>query len=111
MIRPEYLPFRCCMCLNTNQNTNICLGIPGTPHPHTSQCRFVKCYVDERGWKYKVMSGIGENRFKARYQKPDKTGDYGWKGLATVPWRDTFDEAQTDLNMLAEKKGWNEWEE
>lgn len=106
---PEYLPFRCCMCPNINETTKVCPGIPDTPHPNTSQCRFVKCYVDDRGWKYKVMSGIGDNSFKARYQKPDKVGDYGWKGLAAVPWRSAFDEAQTDLNKLAEKKGWAEW--
>lgn len=49
------------------------------------------------------MSGIGTDCFKARYLKP---GHGSWKGLTSVPWRPTFDEAQADLNMLAEKKGW-----
>ena len=31
-----------------------------------------KKYIDARGWKYKVMGGIGENTYKARYQKPEK---------------------------------------
>jgi hypothetical protein len=52
------------------------------------------------------MSGIGENTYKARYQKPEKNGSAGWKGVAAVPWRKSFDEAQADLNALAEKKGW-----
>lgn len=63
-------------------------------------------YMDERGWKYRVMSGIGENQFKARYQKPEKHGETGWHGVAAVPWRSTETEAQTDLDQLAAKKGW-----
>lgn len=68
-----------------------------------------KKYIDSRGWKYKVMSGLGDNTFKARYQRPEKQGDVGWKGLAAVPWRSTREEAQADLDRLAEKKGWKEW--
>lgn len=67
-----------------------------------------KKYIDSRGWKYQVMSGIGDN-FKARYQRPEKHGDVGWKGLAAVPWRGSREEAQADLDQLAEKKGWTEW--
>lgn len=100
---------RCCMCPNVQKDTQECPGIPGTPHPTASRCRFVKTYIDSRGWKYRVMSGLGENTFKARYQKPEKHGDTGWKGLASVPWRKSFDEAQADLNLLAEKKGWQAW--
>lgn len=36
-----------------------------------------KKYIDSRGWKYQVMSGIGEDTFKARYQRPEKQGDVG----------------------------------
>ncbi len=68
-----------------------------------------KKYIDSRGWKYQVMSGLGENNFKARYQRPEKHGDVGWKGLAAVPWRGSREEAQADLDQLAEKKGWTEW--
>lgn len=66
-----------------------------------------KAYVDDRGWKYKVMGGIGQN-FKARYQRPEKSGGEGWKGLAAVPWRNTFEEAQADLDRVAKEKGWKE---
>lgn len=65
-------------------------------------------YIDRRGWKYKVMGGIGDT-FKARYQKPDKTGDAGWKGLAAAPWRETFEQAQADLDELAQEKGWKKY--
>ena len=68
-----------------------------------------KKYIDSRGWKYQVMSGLGQDTFKARYQRPEKHGDVGWKGLASVPWRKTFEEAQADLNRLAQEKGWKEW--
>ncbi|HBC93611.1 MAG TPA: hypothetical protein DCZ10_12150 [Pelotomaculum sp.] len=57
-------------------------------------CRFVKVYVDNRGWKCKVMPGIGEGNYKTRYQKPEKSGSTGWKGVAALPWRKSFDEAQ-----------------
>lgn len=63
-------------------------------------------YIDERGWKYKVMGGIGRNSFKARYQKPEKHGDTGWKGVAALPWRETAEEAQVDLDEYARKKSW-----
>lgn len=67
-------------------------------------------YIDTRGWKYKVMSGIGYDRYKARYQKPDKDSSVsGWKGVAAVPWRTTFAEAQADLDRLAKERGWSVW--
>lgn len=68
-----------------------------------------KKYIDTRGWKYQVMPGLGESCYKARYQKPEKQGDMGWKGLAAVPWRPSREEAQADLDRLAEKKGWQVW--
>lgn len=66
-------------------------------------------YIDARGWKYKVMSGIGPDTYKARYQRPEKHGDDGWKGVAAVPWRATPEEAQRDLDELAQRKGWKVW--
>ncbi len=67
-----------------------------------------KAYQDSRGWKYRVMGGIAADSYKARYQRPEKRGDIGWKGLATVPWRKTREEAQADLDALAAQKGWRE---
>ena len=68
-----------------------------------------RSYMDARGWKYKVMSGIGENKFKARYQKPEKTGSVGWKGCSAVPWRGSYIEAQNDLDRMAAERGWKVW--
>ena len=68
-----------------------------------------KKYIDDRGWKYQVMPSFVDNAYKARYQKPEKHGHVGWKGLASVPWRSTPEEAQADLDWLAEAKGWREW--
>lgn len=102
---------RCCMCPNLQRAVQVCPGVPGTLHPTASKCRFVRKYQDGRGWKYKVMSGLGESNYKARYQKPEKYGDVGWKGLPSVPWRKSFDEAQEDLNRLAAERGWKEWED
>lgn len=53
------------------------------------------------------MSGIGGENFKARYQR---TGKSGWKGVTTLAWCGDFDEAQCDLNELAKKKGWREYD-
>ena len=67
-------------------------------------------YIDARGWKYKVMSGIGFDCFKARYQKLDRDDPVsGWKCVAAVPWRGTFAEAQADLDRLAKERGWEVW--
>jgi hypothetical protein len=63
-----------------------------------------KVYEDDRGWRYKVMGGIGPDVFKARYCKPDRPKS--WKGLACVPWRKTMDLAQKDLDSVASKKHW-----
>lgn len=72
--------------------------------------RMPKKYIDAQGWKYQVMSGIGSDpAFKVRYQKPEKQGDMGWKGLAAVPWRSSREEAQADLDRLAKEKGWQVW--
>ena len=60
-------------------------------------------YEDERGWKYKVMQGLGENNWKARYQKPGKSG---WKCCARMAWRGTGQEAQADLDEMAKRKKW-----
>ena len=64
-----------------------------------------KTYFDARGWIYRVMPGLGGDTFKARYRKPDSSV---WKCVATLPWRDTAEEAQADLDQLAARKGWRE---
>ena len=106
---PEYLEFRCCMCPNHFEEPEKAICPPGPFGTPESSCRFVKNYIDKRGWKYRVMRGLGENTFKARYQKPEKRGGTGWHCVQSLPWRNTFDEAQVDLNKLAKEKGWAEY--
>lgn len=66
-----------------------------------------KKYVDERGWRYQVISGIGTEAYKARYQKP---GSASWRCVAALPWRLTEEAAQADLDQMAKKKGWSSLE-
>jgi len=68
-------------------------------------------FVDENGRTFKVMGPIQQKgrRHNGKY----KVG-YSFKGFKTwyisthrqIDWRDTFDEAQADLNRLAARKGW-----
>lgn len=64
-----------------------------------------KMYIDQRGWKYKVLPGLGENTFKARYCKPGKTG---YHCCQRFPWRDSIEAAQVDLDNVAALRGWRE---
>lgn len=105
MITPEYLSFRCCMCPNINNNSKICPGIQGTPHPDASQCRFVKKYIGFGNRKFKVMQS------HCGWFKTYFSGIDGWKPLAATKLQPTFDKAQTDLNNLAKQHGWTEWDE
>lgn len=62
-------------------------------------------YIDERGWVFKVMSGLGSNCYKARYNKKGADEKFGWKCAAALPWRDSFEAAQADLDEYAARKG------
>lgn len=105
----EVRKWRCCMCPRINENTTICPTGPLKEEETT--CNFVVTWIDERGWKYKVMSGIGPSRYKGRYQDDKHSGTTGWKGMRQLPWHETFDRAQEDLNKYALLKNWKPWEE
>ena len=60
-----------------------------------------KIYVDNQGWKYQVMPGLGVGTYKARYQKPDSQR---WTCCPRLPWRGTSEEAEADLKLTARKK-------
>ena len=68
-----------------------------------------KKYIDSRGQKYQVMGGIGLDTYKGRYQKADRSGSAYWHGIRSLPWRNTAEEAQADLDAMAQRKGWKEW--
>lgn len=61
----------------------------------------MKTFVDSRGWKYSVRPGLGGHPFKGMYQKP---GQFGWHSVRSLPWRDTPELAQVDLDEYARKK-------
>lgn len=63
-------------------------------------------YVDDRGWTYFVRPGIGGDCFKTFYKKPDKTPWPKERAYRNLPWRDTPEAAQRDLDALAYAKGW-----
>lgn len=64
-------------------------------------------YIDKRGWRFKVMHGLGEV-WKARYNKPGKGS---WKGVAVLPWREKREDAEHDLEVYAESHGMKKVEE
>lgn len=102
---PEYLEYRCCMCPQVNSPSLICPAMVGVQQPGTCSCTFVKIYTDRRGWKFYVRSGIGGDNFKPVYSKPGSTRVH----CSTMfSWRNTFDEAQADLNKMAKERGWRE---
>lgn len=98
----EYVKLRCCMCPNTdNKSSDVCPS--GTFKPEESPCRFVKTYIDARGWLYRVMPGINNDAYRVRCKEPDSNT---WQGFRALPWCDDFDKAQSLLNIYAEKRMW-----
>lgn len=64
-------------------------------------------YLDHNGDLIFVRSGIGEGAYKAFRRKiHPKSGNYYERGLQTVKYRETVQEAEADLAEYAEKKGW-----
>lgn len=102
---PEYLTSRCCMCPNICNASTVCPGIPGTPHPDPSPCRFVKEYVDSSGWRYRIMFREGSRSYTLCCKSPCYSGWHYAPGL----WNcDTFDEGQSALNDMAREREWKE---
>ncbi len=64
-----------------------------------------KVYEDDRGYLYRVEPGIGGAVFKARFIKPEKSTGHG---VRVLPWRNTVEEAQRDLDLYAARKGMHE---
>jgi hypothetical protein len=100
------------MCPNINLQKTVCPGVKHTPHLEPSDCRYVKAYIDDRGWIYFVRSEIGSDRFKGFYtkNKDDYINRRRQHGIVLLEWRGSFDEAQSDLNQYAKKKEWKEFE-
>lgn len=69
------------------------------------QISLPKTYRDSRGWLYRIMPGLGENTYKARYRQPGKSG---WHCMRQLPWRDNQIEAEADLEVYAASHKWKE---
>lgn len=64
-------------------------------------------YLDNNGDEIFVRSGIGEGAYKAFRRKINlKSGNYKERGLQTVEYKKTVEEAESDLAEYAKKKGW-----
>ena len=93
---------RCCMCPQQDRTSRVCPGIPGTPHPHPSPCRFIRWYRDQWGYVFFVRAVSNGKVFRIWVHKPGKSPQFWRAGIE----RSTFDAAQADLNSLAEQCGW-----
>jgi len=60
-------------------------------------------YIDQRGWTYRVMPGVG-HCFKARLRRQGPYIKSKWRCLAALPWRETREEAEADLQEYAKLK-------
>jgi hypothetical protein len=98
--------FRCCMCPNINTPQHkICP--PGGPcdKPETL-CKFVKAFRDENGATVFVSDGIAlDDKTWFTVRQLQGKGSHRIK-TKFLPIRETFDEAQSDLNKYAKQKGW-----
>ena len=64
-------------------------------------------YLDDNGDEIFVTSGIGEGAYKAFRRKINpKSGNYKERGLQTVEYKKSVEEAEADLAEYAKKKGW-----
>ena len=99
---------RCCLCPNVYSRkklrSGVCPGIPETLHPEPGACAFVNVWRDENGIAVFVDHEIGGGNFMSF--RRGKSGGLHRVKTKSLPLQKTFDEAQADLNLYAEKKGW-----
>ena len=81
-----------CTLLNDDLTTN-------EPYP----CRFVMVFINRRRL-VKVCKDPRRDRYKAFWRE----GKSPWQPLRSslLPWKPTFDAAQTELNFYAAARGW-----
>ncbi len=98
---------RCCMCPNINNPSNQICPSGGPQNKKETICDFVLTFIDENNFPVFISNGIASDN-KTWFTVRKKTV---WNGIHRVktkalPERKQFDEAQTDLNMYAQRKGW-----
>lgn len=67
-------------------------------------CNFAVTFEDKRGYRYFVRKGIADTGFKTFYTVPGKAKQRSCQTIKE--WRDTFVEAQMDLNKVAKERCW-----
>lgn len=70
-----------------------------------------RAWIDDRGWKYRVRSGIGGDAWKGFFQKDIHSGSAGWHAVRSLPWVSDVEKAQADLDAYAVRKGMEPWDE
>lgn len=96
--------WRCCMCPQRNKDISICPAEPGKTEE--TVCGFVITWIDEKGWKYKVVqkdAGV----FQCCCQKENQNSASDWNIIQQMEEYESFDEAQEALNCLADKMGYS----
>jgi hypothetical protein len=99
--------FRCCLCPNQRTPRKTTCPPGGPKNKKENLCRFVVTFLDDSGQTVFVSNGIDTSKkkwFSVR-QKDTRHGTHRVKTKA-LPIRTTFDEAQSDLNAYAAKRGW-----
>ena len=101
--------FRCCLCPNIDKPFEKKCP-PGPPNSYfkkkTTPCRFVRVFIDEHKYKIFVTRSL-KNSSKWIPIKYIRRKNYSCQiGLEEFKARKDFDEAQSELNDYAIKKGW-----
>lgn len=102
--KTEVRDYRCCMCPQIDMDKCICPAGPGKLEE--TICDFVITWADARGWKYKVVGDLA-GTYKGCYQDDKHQDSIGWHGMRQMRRRESFDQAQEDLNRYAKSKGWH----
>lgn len=94
---------RCSFCPHKNEGKYICPA--GINDKEDSQCNFVLKWCGIMGRKFEVRRDLSGNYRAYIHGDISKMGST-WKKMQQLKDRKSFDEAQEDLNRLAQKEGW-----
>lgn len=84
---------KCCMCPADHK----------TFAGKCDNCNFAVTFEDDRGYRYFVRRGLGDV-YKTFYTVPGKAKQRSCQVFKE--WRETFTQAQEDLNRVANERGW-----
>jgi hypothetical protein len=93
------------MCPNIRKpQFKRCPGRPGTLHPYETDCDFVNIWRNGKGQA--VFVACSRKGYFTSYVFSRKSVVLPLAAGKSLPYRRSFDAAQTDLNLYAQKKGW-----